>query len=203
MKAIACERYGPPEVLKIVEIAKPAPKDNEVLIRIRATTVTVADSRIRAFRVPASFWIPGRLALGITKPRKSVLGVEFAGEVESVGKNVTRFKGGDHVFAATLFNFGGYAEYICINENAAIAIKPKNMSYEEAAAIPIGARTALRYLSAANVTSGQKVLIYGASGSVGTYMVQLAKHYGAEVTGVCGTRNVDLVKSLGAQKVLD
>ncbi|HZY81508.1 MAG TPA: NAD(P)-dependent alcohol dehydrogenase [Cyclobacteriaceae bacterium] len=203
MKAIVCERYGPPEVLKIAEVPKPVPKENEILVKVRATTVAVADSRIRAFRVPPAFWLPGRLSLGITKPRKPILGVELSGEVESTGRNVKRFRQGDEVFAATLFNFGGYAEYICLPENSAVAMKPRNTSFEEAAAIPIGARTAFYYLKAANVDKGKKILIYGASGSVGTYMIQLAKHYGAEVTAVCSAANVQLVQSLGASKVLD
>jgi NADPH:quinone reductase-like Zn-dependent oxidoreductase len=203
MKAILCESYGPPEVLKLGEVEKPIPKANELLIRVRATTVTVADSRIRAFRVPKSFWIPARLALGITKPRQPILGAELAGDVEEVGKDVKRFKKGDEVFAATLFRAGAYAEYISLPEDGPVAIRPANVTYEEAAAIPIGARTALRYLKAAGVGNGTKVLIYGASGSVGTYAVQLARHYGAEVTGVCGSRNLDLVRSIGAHKVID
>jgi NADPH:quinone reductase-like Zn-dependent oxidoreductase len=203
MKAVVCNRYGPPEVLQIKEVEKPTPSENEVLVRVHATTVTMADFRIRSFTVPRSFWIPARLALGITKPRRSIPGVELAGEIESVGKKVTRFKKGDKIFAATLSSLGAYAEYKCIPENSVIALMPQSISYEEAAAIPIGACTALHYLRKANIYRGQKVLIYGASGSVGTYAVQLAKYFGAEVTGVSSAKNFDLVKSLGADKLLD
>lgn len=203
MKAVICPAYGPPEVLKIIDTDKPVPMDNEVLIKVRATTVTVADFRIRSFTVPSSFWIPARIALGITKPKKPILGVELAGDIESVGKNVSRFKAGDPVFAATLSSFGGYAEYKCLPENAMISLMPKGSTYEEAAAIPTGARTALHYLRKAHIKSGQKVLIYGASGSVGTYAVQLAKYFGAHVTGVCSGTNLEMVKTLGADRVVD
>jgi NADPH:quinone reductase-like Zn-dependent oxidoreductase len=207
MKAIVCTGYGPPEVLQIKEIPKPIPKDNEVCIKVCATTVTVADFRIRSFTIPLSFWIPARLMLGLRRPKKAVLGIELAGEIESIGREVRRFKKGDRVFAASFPDFGAYAEYKCLAEDSAIALMPINTTYEEAAAIPIGARTALHYLRKAGMGNGsltkRKVLIYGASGSVGTYAVQLARHFGAEVTGVCSAKNLALVKSIGAEKVLD
>lgn len=204
MKAVICTQYGSPEVLQVTHIEKPTPKNNEVLVKIHATTVTAADHRVRSFNVPTSFWLPARLMLGLRKPRKSILGMELSGEVESCGTAVKRFKKGDKVIAASLQSFGAYAEYICLPENGPIAMKPSNTSYEEAAAIPIGARTAYHYLKTiANVKPAQKVVIYGASGSVGTYAVQLAKRFGAEVTAVCSATNLALVKSLGAHKVID
>ncbi len=203
MKAVLCTKYGPPEVLQLRDIPRPVPLPDEVLIKIRATSVTAADFRVRSFTIPPSFWLPARLMLGIRKPRRPVLGVELAGEVEDVGKAVKRFKPGDQVFAATLMRMGAYAAYCCLPETGPIAIKPKNISWEEAAVLPVGGRTALHYLRKAAIRNGQKVLVYGASGSVGTYTVQLAKYFGAEVTGVCSSSNIAMVKSLGADKVID
>lgn len=203
MKAVICTGYGAPEVLQIGEAAEPSPKDHEVLIKVRATTVHVGDTKIRKFDLPPLQWLPARLVLGLTSPRNPVLGMELSGEIESVGKAVTQFKPGDAVFALTGFSFGAYAEYKCMPENGMLAAKPTNLSFEEAAAVPGGGLTALTVLRKANLQRGQTVLIYGASGSVGSYAVQLARHFGADVVGVCSGANVDLVKSLGAGEVID
>ncbi|MHA2365601.1 MAG: NAD(P)-dependent alcohol dehydrogenase [Candidatus Hodarchaeales archaeon] len=201
MKAIICTKYGAPEVLQVKEVEKPTPKDNEVLIRVHVTTVTLYDCWVRTCTAPPGFGLINRLASGIRKPRQSILGTELAGEIETVGKNVTLFKKGDQVFG---FNATGtYVEYICLPEDGMLTTKPTNMTYEEAAAIPYGALTSLFFLGKANIKRGQKVLIFGASGGVGTYAVQLAKYFGAEVTGVCSTPKLEFVKSLGADKVID
>lgn len=204
MKAMVTTKYGPPEVLQIQEREKPSPEANEVLVKIHATTVSVGDVRMRSFDVPRAQWLIARLFLGFRKPKKDILGMEFAGEVVGVGSDVTKFKVGDRVFASAFWaGLGGYAQYKCIAEDGMLGIIPENMSYEEVVPILGGGVTAAKVLKNRNIQSGQKVLIYGASGNVGTYAVQIAKHFGAEVTGVCSTTNVELVKSLGADFVID
>src|SRR5574338_70277 len=209
MKAVVCSKYGPPEVLQIEEVEKPFPKTNEVLIKILATTVHIGDTKIRRFEpglgpVKDFFFKPiMRMIVGFTGPRKKILGMELSGEIEAAGKDVTLFKTGDPVFASTEFRFGAYAQYCCIPERGIIAIKPTNMTHEEAAPVSNGGMTDLIHLRQANIKKDQKVLIYGASGSVGTYAIQIAKYFGAEVTAVCSSANLELVKSLGAVKVID
>jgi len=203
MKAVVCTKYGPPEVLRLQEVEKPVPRNGEVRIRVHATAVTSSDCIIRNFNLPASMQVPARLVLGITKPRRPILGMVLAGEIESVGKHAGPFKEGSQVFGFDRFGFGAYAEYKCMPESGVLAPKPSNLTYEEAAAIPYGGMLALHFLRKAKIRSGQKVLVYGASGAVGTSAVQLAKHFGAEVTGVCGTANLGLVRSLGADAVTD
>ena len=204
MRAIVATGYGPPDVLQLTEVAKPVPKANEILVRVRASTVSAGDTRMRSFTVPPLLWLPARLTLGWGKPRQPIYGMELAGDIEAIGKDVQRFKVGDQVFASTLEHaFGGHAEYKCLPEDGAVAIKPQHTSYAEAATLAIGAHTALHFLKAGKIQPGHKVLINGASGSVGTFAVQLARYFGAHVTGVCSTRNVALVQALGADQVLD
>jgi NADPH:quinone reductase-like Zn-dependent oxidoreductase len=203
VKAVVCTRYGPPEVLQITDVATPAPKKDQVCIRIAATAVSSSDCYIRGLKLPIAYRILARLALGVTAPRRRILGMVLAGEVESVGADVRFFGPGDQVFGFNRRVFGTYAEQVCWPQDGLLAERPANMSCEEAAAIPFGGLLAMHYLRKANVRGGQRVLIYGASGAVGTSAVQLARNLGAYVTGVCSSANLELVKSLGAAAVID
>ena len=203
MKAVIWTRYGPPDVLQLREIEKPTPRDNEVLIRIVATSVFAGDCEMRRFDFPISFWLPLRLMFGLVKPRVKILGQEFAGEVEAVGKEVTQFRQGDRVFAPTDAGFGAYAEYICLPASHPISIKPANMTFEEAATVPVGGLNALHFLRKGNIQPGQKVLINGACGGIGTIAIQIAKASGSEVTAVDSAAKLDVLRSLGADKVID
>lgn len=204
MKAIVWTRYGPPEVLQLKDIPKPVPKDREVLIRIHAATVHTGDCELRRFDLIQPFWLLLRLIIGIFRPRKNtVLGMEVSGEVEAIGKRVTRFKPGDKVFTSNNFRLGGYAEYICLPETYPIALKPSNISWEQAACINVGGTNALHFLRLAHIQPGERVLIYGSSGSIGTFAVQLAKFFGAHVTALCSTDKVELVRSIGADDIID
>ena len=207
MKAVVCTKYGPPEVLQLRDVPKPSPKHDEVCIKIYASAVTASDIYIRGSQIPLRFKLPMRLILGFTKPRKSIIGMVLAGEIESVGKDIKRFKAGDQVYGVTGLGLGAYAQYTCMKESdsmhGCLSLKPSTISYEEATAAAYGGLLALQRIEEGNIQRGHKVLVYGASGTSGTIAIQLAKYYGAEVTGVCSTRNVGLVKSLGADKVID
>lgn len=203
MKAMVLTKYGSPDGLQLTEIEKPTPKDNEILIRVRATTVTAGDAEIRTLNFPIWLMLPIRIYMGFIQPRNFTLGQELAGDVEAVGKNVTRFKEGDPVFGTTGFRFGAHAEYICLPEAGVLAIKPSNMTYEEATAVPVAGIEALHFMRKAKIQSGEKVLIVGAGGSIGTIGVQLARHFGAEVIGVDSTGKLDMLRSIGADHAID
>ena len=205
MKAVVCTGYGPPEVLELIEVEKPTPKKNEVCIKVVTTAVTASDTNVRSARIP--IWTPVgfmmRVVLGFQRPRNPILGMVVAGEIESVGPDVQRFKKGDHVYGVTGIAFGNYAEYNCLSEDEVLVEKPTNISFKDAAAIAYGANLAGHFLAKGGIQKGDKVLVYGASGAIGTTAVQLAKHFGAEVTGVCSSRNIELIQSLGADAVID
>ena len=207
MKAVIYTKYGPPSVLKLVDIEKPQPKDNEVLVKICATTVTSGDARLRSSDFPPVAWLFVRLMFGLFKPKKEILGHELSGIVEAVGKDVTKYKVGDEVFATpTMLDTGSYTEYICIpqeRKKGVLGLMPKKLDFKEAAALPVGGMTALFLLNKANLSKGQDVLIYGASGSVGSYAIQIAKEQGATVVAVCSSSNLEMVTSLGADSAID
>ncbi|PQJ80103.1 NAD(P)-dependent alcohol dehydrogenase [Polaribacter porphyrae] len=207
MKAVIYEKYGKPNVLKLTNIKKPIPKDNEVLVKVVATSVTAADVRLRASDFPALFWLPARIIFGLFKPNKKILGHEFSGIIEEKGKNVTKFNIDDAVFGTTtMLKSGAYAEYLCVPEtwkHGVMALKPKSISFKHATCLPIGGMTALFLLEKATISKNKKILIYGASGSVGSYAVQLAKHFETSATGVCSSKNMEMVKNLGADNLLD
>jgi len=202
MKAIVYTAYGPPEVLQLKEVEKPAPGDDEVLVKTHAATVTAGDCEIRGFNLPMWLWLPVRIMMGLTRPRRTILGQELAGEIEAAGRNVQQFKAGDPVFAAC-FEFGAYAQYKCLPGDGPLAIKPANMSYAEAACIPTGGYNALHFLKKANIQAGQQVLINGAGGCIGVIAIQLARYFGAEVTGVDSAEKLDMLRGIGADHVID
>jgi len=207
MKAIVCTKYGTPEVLRLKEVEKPSPKNNEVCIKIHATAVTASDTFIRGFKIPLRFRIPMRIMMGLTKPRKPIIGLVLAGEIESTGKDIKRFRTGDQVYGLTGFGLGAYAEYKCMKETdsnyGCLSLKPANLSYEEATVAAYGGLLAFQSMEMGNIQPGQNVLIYGASGTTGTIAIQYARYLGAKVTGACSTSNLELVKSLGADTVID
>ena len=208
MKAVVNSKYGPPEVLQLIEVEKPTPNDNEVLIKIYATTVTAGDCEMRSLKIPLGYQLMLRIGFGIRGPRNIKTGTEVAGEIEAAGKDVKQFKVGDQVYGSTGMAFGANAEYICLLDKpgemeGGVAIKPANMSYEEAATVPFGGRDALHFLRKGDIQSGQKILINGAGGSIGTFAIQLAKYYGAEVTAVDSTAKLDMLRSIGADQVVD
>jgi NADPH:quinone reductase-like Zn-dependent oxidoreductase len=203
MKAIVLTRFGPPDVLQLQEVAKPIPRDNEILIKIYATTVTAGECEIRGLHVPLALRLPLRVYVGRIRPKPIILGQELAGEIEAIGGNVTRFQPGDHIFAWTGLEMGAYAEYACLPEKRMIALKPSNMSYEQAAALPIGGLEAAHFMRKGDIQPGQKVLINGAGGSIGTFAVQLAKYFGAEVTGVDSAGKLEMLRTIGADHVID
>jgi NADPH:quinone reductase-like Zn-dependent oxidoreductase len=207
MKAVIYTKYGSPDVLNPTEIEKPIPKDNEMLVKIHAATVTSGDARLRASDFPPLFWLPARIIFGLFAPKKHILGHEWSGVVDEKGKDVTKFNLGDEIFGTTtMLKTGSYAEYICVPQawkHGVVALKPTNLNFKLSAALPIGGMTALFLLEKARITKNQKVLVYGASGSVGSFAVQIARHFGANVTGVCSTSNIEMVLSLGAEKVID